>query len=171
MSRARTRTRCIASRQDGPPGFTLIEILVALCVVLISLVPLIRLHVLSIRQIDSGMLLARATLLANAKLAEIVAQRDPAFGKAEGRFDDAHQGGAFYWKSAVTEARPSELAAAAWSDMRHVHLDVFWQKGDRDAAVSLDTLVHVVPDRKIEIAEKQDDKSSEKKTNLPGSGR
>jgi len=171
MSRACTRTRCIASRREGPPGFTLIEILVALCVVLIALVPLIRLHVLSIRQIDSSMLLTKATLLANAKLAEIVAQSKPAFGKAEGRFDDADQRVAFYWKSAVTEARPSELTAEAWSDMRHVHLDVFWQKGDRDAAVSLDTLVHVVPDRKIEISDEKDDNGSRRKTSLPGSGR
>jgi len=167
MSHARAGIRCIWSRK----GFTLIEILVALCVVLIALVPLIRMHVLSVRQIDAGMLMAKATLLANAKMAELVAQKRPAFGKAEGRFDEAHQGIAFYWKSAVSEARPSELAAEAWSDMRRVHLDIFWQKGDRDAAVSLETLVHVVPDRKIEIAEKQDDDSSKKKTNLPGSAR
>ena len=166
MSRAGTGNRCIWSRR----GFTLIEILVALCVVLIALVPLLRMHVLSIRQIDAGMLMARATLLANAKMAELVAQKRPALGKAEGRFDEAHQGVAFYWKSVVTEARPSELGGATWSDMRHLHLDVFWQRGDRDAAVSLDTLVHVVPDRKIEIAEEQDDESG-KTTNIPGSGR
>ncbi len=171
MSRARAGIRCIASRGAGSPGFTLIEILVALCVVLIALVPLIRLHVLSVRQIDAGMRIARATLLANAKLAEIVAQKRPAFGKDEGRFDEAQPGIAFYWESVVTEARPSELTAEAWSDVRHVHLDVFWQKGDRDAAVSLETLVHVVPDGKIEITEKQDDDSSKKKTNIPGSGR
>ena len=167
MSHARAGIRCIWFRK----GFTLIEILVALCVVLIALVPLIRMHVLSVRQIDAGMLTARATFLANAKMAELVAQKRPAFGKAEGRFDELHQGIAFYWKSVVTEARPSELTAEAWSDMRHVHLDVFWQKGDRDAAVSLDTLVHVAADRKIEIAEKQDDDSSKKTTNIPGSGR
>jgi len=114
---------------------------------------------------------SKATLLANAKLAEIVAQKRPAFGKEEGRFDEAQPGIAFYWESVVTEARPSELAAEAWSDVRHVHLDVFWQKGDRDAAVSLETLVHVVRDGKIEITEKQDDDSSKKKTNIPGSGR
>ena len=171
MSRARPAMRCIPSRGAGSPGFTLIEILVALCVVLIALVPLIRMHVLSIRQIDAGMLTARATLLANAKLAEMVAQKKPAFGKAEGRFDEAHQGVVFYWKSVVTESRPSELAAEAWSDMRRVHLDVFWQKGDRDAAVSLETLVHVAPDGKIEIVEKQDDDGSKKTTNLPGAGR
>jgi type II secretion system protein I len=171
MSNTLEGTGHIPPHKSTIVGFTLVEILVALCIILIALVPLIRLHILSIRHTDASMLMARAALLANAKLAEIVAQDDPEIGEENGRFDDAHRGVVFYWASIVTETQSSELAAADVSDIRHVRLDVSWRENGGDAVVSLDTLVHILPDRQTEMLDDQKNNRRNRKATRPGLGR
>jgi type II secretion system protein I len=142
MSMPRSHGIRSAARLPKPSGFTLLEVLIALCIILIALTPLIQLHVTSIRLIDSGSHRARAASLANAKLAEIVAEESPELGTANGRIEE-DRGLTFFWKSTAMAADPPELAAAALLGMRHVHVDVTWQDGRQDAMVSVDTFVHI----------------------------
>ncbi len=129
------------SRTHEPPGFTLMEVLVALCIVLIALVPLIHLHVASIRMIDSGSHMARATLVAGDRLAEILARDVPELGKSSGHVKDETRDVVYRWTSVVTDAPVPALESARLMGLRQVHVDVAWQDGEREAAVSFDTLV------------------------------
>jgi prepilin-type N-terminal cleavage/methylation domain-containing protein len=123
-------------------GFTFLEVLIALCIVLIALVPLIQLHITSIRLIDAGFRMARATLLANAKLAEIVATETLEIGGSDGRVEE-ERGLTFQWKSTVTEADLAECTGTTIPGVRHVRVDVTWHDGRQDAAFTVDTFVHV----------------------------
>ena len=131
------------------PGFTFLEVLIALCILLIALVPLIQLHVTSIRLIDSSSRAARATLLANAKLAEITATETPELGRANGRIEES-RGLTFHWRSTVEKADPPELATAALLGIRHIHVEMSWREGSQDATVSADTFVRIPVQKKPE---------------------
>lgn len=152
-------------------GFTFVEILVALSVVLIALVPLIRLHVVSIRQIDSAARVAKATLLANAKLAEATAQEVVELGKSRGRVDDGDLGVTFHWRLTVTDAHPLESEEVHLIGIKHVRVDVVWQDGRRTETVSLDTLVDVVLQSQTEIVDSKDEDRRRTTTTIPGSNR
>lgn len=163
-----TRGRIPAAR--GSSGFTLLEILVALCVVLIALVPLIHLHVTSIRMMDSGSRMARATLLANDRLAEVLARDVPELGKSTGRVEDETGHTVYRWTSLVTEAAVPELETVRLAGIRQVHVEVAWQEGERDVAVSLDSLVRILTRGPREIRNDPNDNKSDKKSSLSGSG-
>ena len=141
---------CMVRRRLWASGFTLMEILVALCVVLLAIVPLIRLHCLSMAQLDSGRQMARATLLANARLAEIIAGDVPELGTSKGSVEDPESGAVLLWTSAVSEARLPELEAAGLRGIREVRVGVTWADGRREATVEVCTLVHVAGYQDIE---------------------
>jgi hypothetical protein len=151
-------------------GFTFMEILVALCIVLIALVPLIHLHVVSIHMIDAGSHMAKATLVANDRLAEILARDVPELGKSSGQIEDATSTTVYRWTVVITDAAVPELESTRLMGIRQVHVDVAWQDGERDVVVSLDTLVHVAPQSKRQILDNANDEKSNEQTPLPQSG-
>ncbi len=153
--------------QREPLGFTFMEILVALCIVLIALVPLIHLHVISIHMIDSGSRMAKATLVANDRLAEILARDIPELGKSSGRVEEETRGIVYRWTSTVTDTPVPQLESVRLMGIRQVHVDVAWQDGEREAVVSLDTLVHLAARSEREIPDNSNADTSNNKTALP----
>lgn len=131
------------SRRDPAGGFTLVEILVALCVVLLALVPLLRFHVVSIRVADTSRRLARATLVADGQLAEILAQEVPEVGQRRGQVEDDDTGTVFRWTSVVTDTPPAGLQDVGLKSLHEVNVSVAWEDSGRDAVVSVHTLVHI----------------------------
>ncbi|MBN1507510.1 MAG: type II secretion system protein [Sedimentisphaerales bacterium] len=168
MSDARD-TDGASSAAHGRFGFTFMEILVALCIVLIALVPLIHLHVISIRMTDSSSRIAAATLVANDRLAEILAMGTAALGKSSGRVEDQAGRVLYRWTSVVTDAAVPELESARLMGLRQVHVDVTWRDGERDAVVSLDTLIHTPVRGEREILDDSNADESDKSTALPRS--
>jgi general secretion pathway protein I len=152
------------------PGFTLIEVLVALCIMLIALVPLIQLHVASIRSIEVSSRMAAATVLANTLLAEILMKDVPEVGESSGRVEDAGTGRAFQWRSVVADADWAELQGADLAGLRRVHVEVVWQDGGTDATVSLDTVVYLSPSSEQKKSENQDGLDSAEKAGSRRSG-
>jgi hypothetical protein len=140
-----------AWRLRGSAGFTFLEILVALCIVLLALVPLLHLHMASIRMLDAGVHEAKAALLANDKMGEILAQETPEAGQSGGRVADANDGTVYRWTAVVAQARPAEVDALPLLGLRQVRVDVAWENCGREALVSLGTYVYVpvVGERKI----------------------
>lgn len=151
---------CNPSRAHQVKAFSLVEVLLALCVVLIGLLPLIHLHVVSIRMVDSSARLSRATLIANAKLAEIIARGFPELGTSSGRFQDDDRGVVFRWSAAVTDTRAPELEAAHVTGLRAVRVDVAWENGQSHNVVSLHTLVRIAEKALNEASGHQDDPRS-----------
>lgn len=148
----------------GPSGFTFLEILIALCVVLIALVPLIRLHVTSMRMIDAGAHRARATLLANDRLAEMMTLEKLDVGKANGRVEDANDGTVYCWTAEVTEAHPSEVETLPLPGLRQVHVEVAWQDGGQAASVALDTYARTPVAQEQATRENENHEKSKQRT-------
>jgi prepilin-type N-terminal cleavage/methylation domain-containing protein len=156
-----------ADAGHGSRGFTFLEILIALWVVLIALVPLIHLHVASIRMIDSSSHMAQAALLANDRLAEILARETSDLGKSGGHVEDANDGTVYRWTVVVTDARPPETESLPLSGLRHVHVEAVWQDGGRDVVVSLDTYIHVARASEREILENKNYERNSTRTARP----
>jgi type II secretion system protein I len=151
----------------GSAGFTLLEILVALCVVLLALVPLIHLHVVSIRTLDSSSHRAAATLLANDRLAEVLVQETSDLGQSSGRVEDANDGTVYRWTAVVTEARPAEVESVPLLGLRQVCVEVAWEDSGHEAVVSLDTYVYTPVAGERKILENQNGEKSNIQTTRP----
>ena len=71
-------------RVEIPTGFTFVEVIVALAIVSISLLGLIRLHLISIRMVEAAEVTSQAVLLAEEKIAEALALGYPKEGTKSG---------------------------------------------------------------------------------------
>ena len=128
-------------RGKESPGFTLLEVLVAVAVVGIALVGLLRLHLLSLDATLATQDLTTAVLLAEGKLATFMAEV-PQEGEDEGQFEgpDLER---FSWTTLVTdydidlgdqnEGRDESIG------LRHVTVSVHWREGNRNRSYSLET--------------------------------
>ena len=92
-------------------AFTLIEVLISLSIVAIALVPLLQLLVRSINVMDSASCLSRASLIGNAKLAEIAGKGYPQIGTDSGVIRQQGRENVFQWEVKVTDARQGAFRA------------------------------------------------------------
>ena len=122
-------------------GFTLLEVLVAVAIVGISLVMLLRLHLLSLDATLAAQDLTIAVLLAEGKMATFMAE-SPDEGEDEGRFDGPNLE-RFSWTTSVID---HALDLGGDNDgregaigVRHVTVSVHWRDGNRDRSYSLET--------------------------------
>lgn len=129
-----------ATRADAP-GFTLLEVLVAVAIVGTALVGLLRLHLLSLDATLAAQDLTTAVLLAEGKMATFMAQ-SPQEGEDEGQFDgpDLER---FSWTTSVTDY---DIDLGEQNDgqeeaigLRHVTVSVHWREGNRNRSYSLET--------------------------------
>lgn len=124
-------------------GFTLIEVLIALAITVIGLVPLLQLLTASILMTDSAWNLSQATRIGNAKLAEIVSQNDLKIGTERGSIESKSKEIVFDWQSKVTEAFIDELKETNLADLRKVTVTVMWHEGQSLKQISLATYVFI----------------------------
>lgn len=126
---------------SGAAGFTLLEVLVAVAIVGISLVMLLRLHLLSLDATLAAQDLTTAVLLAEGKMATFTAQ-SPEEGEEQGQFDgpDLER---FSWTTSVTDYGIDLGGQNDGGDesigIRHVTVSVHWREGNRDRSYSLET--------------------------------
>jgi len=144
-----------------------VEVLVALCVVLLALVPLIRLHVVSISTLDSTRQMTQAVLLANAKLAETIATDVPEVGNAKGIIEDPESGTVLYWRSVISDTDRPELKVAGLEGIREVRVELSWKDGHREGTVSLCTFVHVTDHYEVEAPDHLDGTGRKQTTTAP----
>ena len=125
----------IASR-CGKSAFTLVEVLLALVITGIALVPLIRLHTISIIMQDRAASLSRATSLAEAKMAEILAVEFPEVGTSSGHFE-LEGPVTFSWRAEVSEVKNELLEELGSSPIRRVSVKVHWDAGNNRRDVTI----------------------------------
>ncbi len=130
-------------------AFTLMEVLVALAITAISVIPLLHLLVTSISTMDSAGCLSHASLIANEKLAETVSRGYPELGTESGVIDNKENNVAYYWQVDVTDARQKELADLNLRDLRKVNVCVQWNQGQAKKQISMSTLVCGDGDKEI----------------------
>lgn len=113
-------------RRLATAGFTLLEIMVALAIVAIALVPLLRLHLLSLDATLRSQDLTTAVLLAQGQLAAL--GDFPKAGEESGTFEDPELQ-KFRWQSAVTEHTFNTDDGATRVEVRRIAVTVFWKEG------------------------------------------
>ena len=124
-------------------GFTLIEVLIALAITVIGLVPLLHLLTTSILITDSAWNLSQATLIGNARLAEIISQDDLKIGTEEGSIESQEKEIVFGWQSKVAEAFIEHLEQMNLDDLRKVTVTVMWNEGQSQKQISFTTYVFI----------------------------
>ncbi|MHC4536108.1 MAG: prepilin-type N-terminal cleavage/methylation domain-containing protein [Planctomycetota bacterium] len=122
-------------------AFTLIEVLIALAITVIGLVPLLHLLTTSILMTDSAWNLSQATLIGNAKLAEVISQNDLKISSDKGSIESREKEIIFDWQSKVTEADIEELQEINPTGLRKVTITVMWPEGQNQKEISLTTYV------------------------------
>lgn len=135
-----TLYRCASQK-----AFTFVEVLVALVIVSISLLALIKLHLLSINMTDSAQITSHAVFLAEEKIAEKLAAGYPEQGTDSGTMER----GVFqlYWKTVVTDLHLPQLQAAGVNGLRKILVDVSWNRGTGQKHLQMSTYV---ADRKLQ---------------------
>jgi prepilin-type N-terminal cleavage/methylation domain-containing protein len=120
-------------------AFTFVEIMVALAIVSISLLALIRLHLVSIRLVEASKINTRAVLLAQEKIAEILAVGFPNEGASSGTIEDNAL--RLHWQANVTPLQLSQLKQASVTGLRKVSVDVSWEHTRGYKHIQLSTCV------------------------------
>ena len=134
-----------AETVTGPRAFTFVEVMVALAVASVSVLALMRLHLISIRTADMAGVRAQAVLLAEQKIAEKLALGYPSQGTESGTVEEGPL--SLRWRTSVEDAKPPELAAAGIGGLREISVEVTWRQGIGPRRVQMTTYV---ADRKIE---------------------
>ena len=122
-------------------GFTLIEVIVALAVMAIGLVTLLNLQLVSIRMTHHAYAKSQAALLAEARMAEAIANGFPEIGSMTGTVEDADRAIAFDWQTTVSDLHVAAFQDTAVSGLRRVEVVVTWEAGQSLERVSMSTCV------------------------------
>lgn len=128
-----------AQKMTPPSAFTFVEVMVALAIVSISLLALIRLHIISINMTDAAEIAAQATFVAEEKIADTLALGYPEEGTCSGAVEK--NGLVFDWRTEVTGLRPRELAKVDVAGLREILVDVSWKQGTGRKHLQMSTYV------------------------------
>jgi len=120
-------------------AFTFIEVLIALVIVSISLLALIRLHLISISMTDTAEITSQAVFLANEKIAETLAAGFPEEGTNSGTVQKKAL--CLHWRTEVTDLQPPQLGELDIAGLRRVFVDVSWKQGIRWKHLQMSTYV------------------------------
>jgi type II secretion system protein I len=133
------KTGLMVRRVVQTRAFTFVEVMVALVIVSISLVALIRLHIISINMTDTAEATSQAMFLAEEKIEEMLAHGYPKKGTSSGTVEK--KGLAFSWQTMVTELRPPQLAKADVTGLREILVDVSWRQGTGRKRLQMSTYI------------------------------
>ncbi len=126
-------------------AFTFVEVIIALAIVSISLLGLIRLHIININMTESAEITSQATLLAQEKIAETFAAGYPKQGSNRGTVQKNAL--CFNWQTEVTDLHLPQLDQADIFGLRKVSVDINWKQGIRQKHLRMSTYI---ADRKLQ---------------------
>jgi prepilin-type N-terminal cleavage/methylation domain-containing protein len=122
-------------------GFTLIEVMLAILVILLGLVPLLGLLVKCVHVHSVSDSLTQGTLLAESQLSELLSQSDLTERRYQGRFDLEGSDVEYRWSADVSPLAEPVVASLSSIGLWHVTLTLTWAESDSDKEVRLDTVV------------------------------
>jgi type II secretion system protein I len=120
-------------------AFTFIEVIVALAIVSISLLALLRLHLMSIRMTETAEITSQAVFLAGEKMAEKMALGYPEKESDAGTIEK--NGLSMYWQTEITDLQLPLLDRANITGLRKVLVDVSWKQGTSHKHLQMSTYV------------------------------
>ena len=119
-------------------GFTLVELVVAFLILVIGVTAILELVSQSALNARYAKDKTTATVLAQQKLEELLAQTDLAPGEIEGDFGDAYP--QFRWRAQISEVGGSTVSTEGETSMLHIVVIVEWQDRGQIRSVQLETL-------------------------------
>jgi len=117
------------------PGFTLLEVLLALSLAATAVIALLRLHVISIRMVDRSQTQVQAAALAEQKMAELMMAGWPPLGTDTGSLEQ--EGRDYRWRTEVTEWKLPEPVRADLLQARRILVEIRWDQGKEEKKVQL----------------------------------
>jgi general secretion pathway protein I len=120
-------------------GFTFIEVIIALIVVSISLLGLIKLHLVSISMAEVAEVTSQAALLAQEKIAETLALGYPREGITSGRIERNNR--ILNWQTKVKDLQSPELREAKIIGLRTIIVEVDWEQGTATKSLQMSAYV------------------------------
>ncbi len=132
-------------REASIRAFTFVEVIIALTIVSISLLGLIRLHIININMTESAEITSQAVLLAQEKIAETFAAGYPNQGSNRGTVQKNAL--CFDWQTEVTDLHLPQLNQADICGLRKVSVDVNRKQGVRQKHLQMSTYI---TDRKLQ---------------------
>jgi len=132
------------TRKGRTRAFTFVEVMIALAIVSISLLALLRLHVMSANMVAKAQTISQAALLADEKIAETLASGFPEEGTRSGNVEK--NGLTLNWQTQVTSLRFTPLDSEDVAGLRKVLVDVSWRQGVSPQHLRMSTYV---ADRKL----------------------
>ncbi len=133
------------ARNTRRTAFTFVEVITALAIVSISLLALLRLHLLSTNMADKAQITSQAIFLAQEKIAETLASGYPKEGADYGTVEK--NGLVFGWQTGVSELRLPQLDQTDITGLREILVDVTWEQGLGQKHLQMSTYV---ADRKLQ---------------------
>jgi len=128
-------------RSSKSRGFSLLEVLVALSIMAISLGVLYQTQIGATRNLTQSLALERATLYGQSILANATGLAAD-HTTLEGSFDDGYR-----WQLNITPINipPSPPAEQPVIPMLQLDLDIFWQEGNKERQLHLQSLSRPAP--------------------------
>lgn len=136
MANGNRRTTTVPTQTRA---FTFVEVIVALAIVSISLLALLRLHIISIRMADTAEITSQAVLLANEKIEETLAAGYPKEGSNSGTVE--RNALCLDWRTEVTDLRLSQLDKLGIAGLRKISVVVNWKQGLGSKHLQMSTYV------------------------------
>ena len=112
-------------------GFTLLEVMVALAILAITLVIIFSQQATSISVGNEARVITKATLLAQERMTDLIAQERLPIGEEEGEIQEEIP--PLKWKQMVEES--------ATEGLQKITVSVLWREGERERDVRLVTYV------------------------------
>lgn len=110
-----------AGSSKSIPGFTLLEVMVALAVMSIVLVSVYRMHSQSLTMNTAARFYTQAPMLAQSKMAELEALSGSGFPEDSGDFDEKFPG--YSWKVSIADVS-SEILGQVAEDLKRMDITV-----------------------------------------------
>jgi type II secretion system protein I len=120
-------------------AFTFLEVIVALAIVSISMLTLLKLHLISVRMIEAAETTFQAVFLADEKIAEILALGCPQEGIYSGTVKKNNF--KLNWQTEVTDLQMPQLQQAGITGLRKVLVDVSWEQAHSRKHLKMSTYV------------------------------
>lgn len=120
-------------------AFTFVEVIVALAIVSISMLTLLKLHLISVRMTEAAETTFQAVFLADEKIAEALALGCPQEGTYCGTVEKNSL--KLNWQTEVTDLQLPQLQQANITGLRKVLVDVSWRQADSRRHLQMSTYV------------------------------